>query len=862
MKNKSKKKSIVARLILWAVILGALAALVIFVGIPLFAEDDTFTGELPEIAYYEGGKTPLVMENDALRFELDPTNTHFKLTEKATGREWLSNPADSASDPIALSANKDLLDATLTVTYSTSSGTIDLDNNKYSIQNGVYTVEQQEDGSIRVDYTVGKVEKVYVMPTAITVERFTAFMDAMGSSNSKKAKTYYVLYDPEKLDTKSNKDEIIANYPEVLNQPLYILKSDTSETNKKKIQGYFEKGGYTYEDYELDSQLVAGSSSTVSAVFNVSVVYRLDGSDFVVEVPYEAIRYNPDYPIIQVTVLPMFGAAGTQDEGYMLVPEGGGALINFNNGKLTQSSYYANMYGWDYGTERTEAVSETRSDFPVFGMAKNGGSFICIIESGASNAIVQADISGRYNSYNWVCARYKVLHRDQYNISAKTAQLVYMYEKQIPDTTLVQRYRFIDSDSYVDMALSYADYLEARYPDLNAGSVSEDVPVVVELVGAIDKTVQRFGLPIDTVVETTTFSEAETILDDLLARGVKNLNLRMSGWCNGGITQRVLTSVHVESGLGGKKGMSSLIAKAKAAGVPLYFDGVTCFAYDSTILNGFLTFSDAARFTTREQIKIYPYDVVDYLPAEWMDPYYLVRPQYAQKNASTLISALSDAGAAGVAFRDIGFLLSGNYNPKDTVPREQVLQMNLDTMAEARDAGLNVMIKSGNDYAMPYADIITDMDVDGIKYAILDKQVPFYQIAIHGMKEYATVPLNLADDNATELLRCAEYGTGLNFTFFAESAMIVQDTYHTGYYGAEYADWVDKAVAFITRYQSDMAGLNCQRIVGHDYLASEVTVTRYANGTNVYVNYSDTEFTAEGVTIPARDWCVKGGEAQ
>ena len=152
--------------------------------------------------------------------------------------------------------------------------------------------------------------------------------------------------------------------------------------------------------------------------------------------------------------------------------------------------------------------------------------------------------------------------------------------------------------------------------------------------------------------------------------------------------------------------------------------------------------------------------------------------------------------------------------------------------------------------------------MDGIKYAILDKQVPFYQIAIHGMKEYATVPLNLADDNATELLRCAEYGTGLNFTFFAESAMIVQDTYHTGYYGAEYADWVDKAVAFITRYQSDMAGLNNQRIVGHDYLASEVTVTRYANGTNVYVNYSDTEFTAEGVTIPARDWCVKGGEAQ
>lgn len=862
MKNKQSKGKIIRRLILWAVVLCALAALVVFVGIPLFAEDETFLGEEPSVAYYEGSKNPLVMENDDLRFEMDPTNTHFSLTEKKTGRTWLSNPADAAQDPIALSTNKDFLDATLTVTYSTSSGTIELDNNRYSIQNGVYTIEQLEDGAIQVNYTVGRVEKVYVMPTAITVERYNAFIEAMGNSNAKKAKTYYVLYEPDKLDTKANKDEIIANYPEVLNQPLYILKSDTSETNKKKVQGYFEAGGYTYEDYELDSQLVAGGSSSLGAVFNVSMIYRLDGADFVVEVPYESIRCTADYPITEMTVLPMFGAAGTSDEGYMLVPEGGGALINFNNGKLTQSSYYANLYGWDYGSERTEVISETRADFPVFGEAMNGGAFICIIEGASANAIVEADISGRYNSYNRVCAAYRVLHRDQYNISAKTAQLVYMYEKEIPDDTVIQRYRFVDSDSYVAMAQAYGEYLEERYPEMTSATLSDDPELMVELVGAIDKTVVKFGLPLESVVPVTTFEEAETILGDLLERGAKNLNLRMSGWCNGGITQQVLTGVHVEGGLGGEKGMKRLIAAAEEAGVPLYFDGVTCFAYDSNLLDGFFTYRDAARFTTREQIRIYPYSVVDYLPDEWRDPYYLVRPQYAQENASKLISALKERGAAGVAFRDIGYLLSANYNPNDTVTREKVKQMNLDTMAEASQAGLKVLIKSGNDYAMPYADLISDMDVDGYNYAILDKQIPFYQIAIHGRKAYTTVSLNLADDYETELLRCAEYGTGLNFTFFNESALVVQDTYHSGYYGAAYADWADKATEVILRYQEDMAGLNSQRIVDHAYLNSEVTVTRYEDGTSVYVNYSDRAFTFEGVTIPARDWCVKGGEAQ
>lgn len=859
---KNKKKKIIGRLIFWAVVLAAVAALVVFVGIPIFAEDEDTNENPPVVAYYEGDNATVVMENDSLRFELDPTNTHFTLIEKATGREWLSNPVNAANDPIALSTNKDLLDATMTVTYSTSSGTIDLDNNKYCIQDKLFTIEQQEDGSVRVNYTIGRVEKVYLIPTAITEERYNAFIEAMGTSNAKKTKSNYTLYSPSNIESKENKDEIIAFYPEVLNQPLYILKSGVSESNKKKLETYFAAGNYTQEDLELDNQLVAGSKSSSSPVFNVSVIYRLDGGDFVVEVPYDSIRYVSGYPIIRLTVLPLFASAGTEDEGYMLVPEGGGAIINFNNGKLTQSSYYANMYGWDYGTERTEAISETRADFPVFGIAKNGGSFICIMEGAAANSIVQADISGRYNSYNRVYASYNVLHRDQYNISAKTAQLVYTYEKEIPNDTIVQRYRFVEGTSYVDMALAYADYLEARYPTLTAGAASDELPVVVELVGAIDKTVVKFGLPLESVVPTTTFSEAEAILEELLSRDVKNLTLRMSGWCNGGITQQVLTKVKVIGSLGGQKGMESLIAKAESAGVPLYFEGVNCFAYDSNLLDGFFTFSDAARFTTREQIKLYPYDEITYLQADWRDPYYLVRPQYAQQNATNLINALKDAGAAGVAFRDIGFLLSGNYNPNDTVAREAVKQMNLDTLAEAKDAGLKVIIKTGNDYAVPYADLITDMDLDGYNYAILDKLVPFYQIALHGMKDYVTVSLNLADDYETELLRCVEYGAGLNFTFFAEDAKIVQDTYHSCYYGAGYTEWADKATEVINRYQTELAGLNSQRIVDHADLAAEVAVTRYEDGTSVYVNYGDNPYTVEGITVPARDWCVKGGEAQ
>ena len=852
-------KKIILRLLSCAIVVALLAVLTVFVIIPLFSEEESIHTLDPEIMFYEGSTDKLTMENEFLTFEMDPSTTQFKVTEKASGTEWLSNPADADKDPIANTTNKESLQATAVVTYTTSSGSIDLNNYKFSIVNGNYDITKLDDGSICVKYAIGKIEKIYMMPTAMTKERYTEFTSQMKSSTKKKLSSNYTLYEPEKLDSKKNKDEIIAMYPSVTEQALYVLKDGTSENNKAKIEGYWAEVGYTEADYEIDQQLVASKKDNSGAVFNVSLIYRLDGNDLVVEAPYDAIRYKEAYPISYLTLLPMFGAAGTQDEGFILVPEGGGALINFNNGKLLQNSYYANLYGWDYAVRRNELINETRASYPVFGMAKGNSSFICMVEGASSFGGVQADVAGRYNSYNWVNAKYNVIHADQYNVSAKTAQLVYMFESEMPQESIIHRYRFLDSGSYVDMANAYGDYLAETYPE-QMKAASEASPVSVELVGAIDKTVVKFGLPIDSVVATTTFQQAQEIISDMTGRGVENLNVRMAGWANGGVTQQVLTDVDILSELGGKKGMTALIEKAKSLNVPLYFDAVNCFAYDSNILDGFLAFNDAARYTTREQIELLPFDIVQYQPADWMDNYYLVRPDYAHENEANLIAELDKVGAAGVSFRDIGNLLSADYNPKNTVTREEVKDLNIQTMQDAAAKGQRVMIRTGNDYAVPYADIVTDMDLLGTAYGILDQSVPFYQIALHGLKDYTGDSINLAGDYLQEFLRCVEYGAGLNFTFMAEDGKVLQDSFHSNFFGASYASWADDAASMITRYQKDMANLNQQRIVSHELLTEHVAVTGYEDGTKVYVNYGSEAYAEGGVNVPARDYIVERGQ--
>lgn len=853
-------KKIILRSLPWLIAAALIAVLVIFVGIPLFAEETSEHLYAPTIYYYEGDTAPVTMENEYLSFELDPTTTQFKVTDKATGREWLSNPADAANDPLAVAANKETLQSTAIVTYTTSSGSVDLNNFKYSIQGGNYNITKQDDGSVRVDYAVGKIEKTYCIPTAITKERFETFVELMDKSTKKKVKNNYTLYDPAKLDSKKNKDEIIALYPSVTEQSLYILKSDTSESNKAKLDGYFGDVGYTQEDYEVDQQLVAGTKDNSGPVFNIAMIYRLEGKDFVAELPFESIRYKEGYAITYVTPLPQFGAASLEDEGYMFVPEGGGAIIRFNNGKTLQNSYYANLYGWDYATNRKELINETRNTYPVFGMVKNGGSFLCFMEGATSFGGIQADISQRFTSYNSMSAKYNVLHSDQYNVSGKTSQLVYMFESAIPEATITHRYRFYETDDYAALANSYGDYLRETHPELAQAKSSEDVPVSVELVGAIDKTVEKFGLPIDSVFATTTFNQASDILQEMSGKGISNLNVRFSGWANGGVNQKVFTRVNILRELGGKGAMQKLIANAKELGVSLYFDGVNCFSYDSGIFDGFISFSNAARYATREQIELHPFDIVDYSTMDWLDSYYLVRPDYAKANTTNMLKALADVEAAGVSFRDIGSFLSADYNPKDTVTREEVKAMNVDSMKEAQGLGQKIMIKQGNDYALPYADMITDMDLSGTKYGIIDESIPFYQIALHGMKDYTGDSVNTTGDYVDEFLKCVEYGAGLNYTFFAADGKVLQDTTHSNFYGSSYASWAEEFAKDVVAYQAAAAGLNQQRIVSHQRLDNDVALTCYEDGTKVYVNYADTSCTIDGTFIDARDYTVERGQ--
>ena len=868
-----RKKSLIRRLIPWILTLAILGGIAYLVYLLYFRPDPAPSHPAPEITYYNGDGKAITITNGKLTLVMDTSTTQFVLTDE-NGREWRSNPAqaDIDKDQITFPGTtaREALSSTLYLTYTPNgSDPVQINNYSRSISKLGYTVTQLDDISIRVDYSVGNVEQLYKIPKAMTEERRASFEEKMNKNDfTRKLMNRYQKYTPEDVAKLPNRDELLAMYPELANQTLYILKTDGTPTkinkDKRDIEALLAKYEYSDEEFEADSLLVAKQADAEGQVFNVSVIYRLDEADLIVEIPYDQIRYRDEYPITYISPLPMFCAAGPEEEGFLMVPEGGGAIIRYNNGKFSQNGYTANLYGWDYGIERKEAPSETENAFPVFGATVGDASYICILEGASSYATIFADVvkENRMNAFNTVYARYNVIHAAEYSVSNKTAKRVYVYEKQLPADCIRQRYRFVASNNYADMANAYGDYLRESSSELQTAQSGAEIPVNIEIIGAINKKVVKAGMPVDSVVPTSTFAQTRKIMDELAENGIRGLSVRMTGWANGGIRQKVLTGVHVLNELGGENEMKALIAEAQLKNVDIYFDGITCFAYNSGILEGFIPQSHAARYATRDLIHLYPFDIVTYTLAEGKDDYYLVKPSYAKQNATNLINYMKERSGAGIAFRDIGNLLSADYYPSDLVTREQAKKMNVETLAEAKQAGLKVMIKEGNDYAISYADRITDMNLTGQAYGIIDERIPFYQIAIHGMKDYTGKPINLSGDYITMLLECAEYGAGLNFTFMAEDPRVLQDSDYSNYIASGYDAWKDWAIPAMIRYQSEMAGLNQIRIKNHEQISTDVHVTTYTDGTRVYVNYGSDDFAEGSITVPARDYLVVRGDRQ
>lgn len=827
---------------------------------------------------YESGED-VKIENDSLAVNVSGSSTQVEITDKRTGKVYKSNPTAAEVKKYANATGqfKDILSATLGLTYSNSKNTEkEIDNYGSCIVNGNYNIEKVSNNEIKVSYSVGDFEKVYVCPVAIKKSRMDQFVEKMPQSQQSAVNRYYHLYDYGELSEAAKDDEdaeatlnrALQLFPDLEDEPIYYLSEDITDTRLKTCETYFKGAGYTAEDRVADMGSYKVSRNEGKPVFDISVHYILEDDSLVVRVPMQEIAYNADYPIVDLKVLPYMCAANTSEKGYVMVPEGTGGLIRFNNGKTGQQIYQSNVYGWDYGLSRSMVVDETKSMFPVIAISNDttGSSMLCVSEEGSSYATVEADIAGKNNGYNYGCFVYEMLHGENYEVSTKSDTTVRIFEEGLPDETISQRYLFSPENDYTQLAIQYREYLMEHYPGL-VKKESSDVPMAAELIGAVDDTEHILGYPVTRSQSLTSYEQAKSILESLKEAGISNLNAKYTGWFNTGVKQTSSQKVKLVGRLGSKSDLKDLTAYAEQTeGIDLFLNGTFNFVYKDKLMDGFGKNKNAAKFCNREIAEMYTLDPVTFQSNDKFKEYhtyanyYLVKPGYAMNSLTSFAEKVKDYGTSNIGLEDIGNKLAGDYNPKDRVSREAAMNLQTEKMKALKEGGSKLMITSGNQYAVPYADYITDMDINRRAVNIVDEQVPFYQIALHGLVDYSGSAINLSANAEENILKSAETGAGLYYSYIYEKTSKLQDGKYTKYYACNFDEWKEDTVSLYNKFKEKMGDIYNQFITGHEKIASGVYKTTYENGKAVLVNYNYEDFDYNGTKVPQRDFVAIGGE--
>ena len=811
----------------------------------------------PLFDYYEYSESKkasdYILENDLIRFEMDPETTGFTVLQKNTGRIWYSNPKDAMTDKLALAKEKNNMMSTVLIKYSTEKGTDDTyDTYTNSVKRKFYNIERKGN-EITVNYTVGQMDREYIFPLMLYQSELDKWEEGLTKSQKNALERNYHKYNKSSFKG-SELSEMLDKYPGMQHENLYLVFENVQNHAKQQLEETFAKLGYTYEDYKANKELYKETNIKEVPAFNISLIYKLEGNSLVVKVPFSEISYRLKYPITQVSLLPYFGAGGPEDKGYMLIPEGSGSIINFNNGKTKQNGYYADIYGWDYATQRFAIVTETRAPFSAFGLAYPDSSMLSVINKGAEYAGITAEIAGKLGSYNYVRADYKILHREQYEVSARSQSAQYIYESGLAqDEYLEQSFTFVDSGSYVDMAKAYRNKLLG-----SAKKTSEkNVPVSVEIVGAIEKIQQVAGIPKVKPYCLTSYNEAADIINEIDGLGIKDVNYKLSGFINGGVRQELMNKVSFISELGGKSDFKKLLKNTENASAKLYLDGAVQTQYRSGLFDGFFSFRDSARFVSDELCKLYEYSPIWYGRDPDRDTYYLLNSKLREKGSQKFINAAAKYKLGGVSFKDNGYLLSSDFNERRKLTRAEEAVKQIEQFKKAGDKGLGVMINGGNDYALKNTDFITNLTLHGNQYAIIDAFVPFYEIAMHGYVNYSGTPINNAFEKEQLILESAEVAAGLNFSFMEASPKRIQETFYSEYYASCFDEWKEQFVEVYKDYNSKIAPVINSPICGHEYVGENVTRTVFENGYEIYVNFGYADFTTpSGKIIPERDYRV------
>lgn len=641
-----------------------------------------------------------------------------------------------------------------------------------------------------------------------------------------------------------------------MRSPICISYNDLKKRDSgvKKVYAGKDCG---YLDIEYIDNGVAVTYGFLAPGIYVTVEYTIDGDELVVRVPYEKIREDWKYAVTTIEVMPFLGACDNSNDGYIFYPDGSGAITCFDRvGERTSNVKIAYYYTYSHKTVSLENFEEDTANryaasLPVYGIKNGDNALFAYVTDGAASTGLAVYPSGyvlNLNHLGFEVYVRNVFNVNMYNMSgedgaAQTGGVVQRVDTKLIEEDKVIRYAFLSGDkaNYSGMADTYREYLlENGLLNYNIDEDSEYSLALKLLMGT-----KKSGIIFDEYVKMTGFDDVSTILDYLAANGITNTEVVLDSW-----SKSETDYWSPKYRLGGKTGLKNLgkyILENNNANVYLETTFAECT-------------SDTKGIDLDEDVV---YDGLDTEVSETsMKGFstYLVNPYAMLTRNNSFLKKLSGYDGISVAYSKLARYTYPDYNEYHTYTANETVSEIRNLLSNTESDGRKIALSGANQYVYTYADFLYELREESYGLAITDYSVPFVQMVISGCIPYATEGAgNLSYDLDLQKLKWIEYGSMPYFYLTYESALNLRDTEDDTLFSSTWSDWDTVVIDTYNEFKDNFGSTYGVQMVEHTILSDDLVRVKYANGLTVYVNYDTVDKAADGITIPAKDYVVTGG---
>ncbi|MCL1788843.1 MAG: DUF5696 domain-containing protein [Oscillospiraceae bacterium] len=574
--------------------------------------------------------------------------------------------------------------------------------------------------------------------------------------------------------------------------------------------------------------------------------------------------------MLTLSLLNSFGAAPEGEDGYIVVADGSGAVIEFNNGKTNSAQYYGQVYGRDFAVSQKFSPPAIQQVYlPVYGIVRDSGknALVAIAEKGDENATIRAAVSrqgSNATAFNLAWFDFRTRTTDSFYIGTNFEELSIYESGYIKTGDIAVRYFPLSKEnlSYVDVADTYRNYItetKGVFAKPNAGSL----PFFATFNGGTVKTHSIAGFPFNLQTEATTYVQAQKMIESLKSQGVDDLTIIYNDFSTASIKRKVADSLKYSGMLGGKSGFGKLMSDVQQSGSVLYPSiGFMDFQKSG---NGYSTLRHAPREVTRSRAIQQKYELAFGTPDKLQKVSAILSPYYFEGVFDSLIASLKQENVSTISLAEATSMLYSDFSRKNSsggiyFNRRDTVQILTEGFKKMNDAGISIMAQSANAYALPYVSYINNIPMVSSNFDIFDYDIPFYQMVVKGLIPCTTKPFNASSNLKVTTLTALSTATPIHYEFIYGSPGDFNDSPYNKKFYAGFSDWESHSVATYKMFKELIGDVAGQRITDHKRLSDDEYETVFEGGKKIYINLDTLELKINGKPVDL-DSYYKGGGA-